>query len=101
MTPQVCTRPGQAARPQRWLHAPRRCRPPPILPEASAHHSHYELLAVLPWHRFAEVLDVRWANDDPNPRAVQRVQADREGALRDAYTKVLGWWWRRCGVGDG
>ena len=36
----------------------------------------------------AEVLDCRWANDDPNPRAVARVQHEREVALRDAYVKV-------------
>ncbi len=36
----------------------------------------------------AEVLDVRWANDDPNPRAVVRMQHEREVALRDAYAKV-------------
>jgi hypothetical protein len=39
----------------------------------------------------AEVLDVRWANDDPNPRAVARVQYEREDALRNAYVKVGGW----------
>lgn len=38
----------------------------------------------------AEVLDCRWANDDPNPRAVARVQHEREVALRDAYVKVGG-----------
>ena len=38
-----------------------------------------------------EVLDVRWANDDPNPRAVARVQYEREDALRNAYVKVGGW----------
>lgn len=36
----------------------------------------------------AEILDVRWANDDPNPRAVARVHHEREVALRDAYVKV-------------
>ncbi|EFN52859.1 hypothetical protein CHLNCDRAFT_138339 [Chlorella variabilis] len=35
-----------------------------------------------------EILDVRWANDDPNPRAVVRVQQEREDALRDAYAKA-------------
>ncbi|PSC68748.1 Pre-mRNA-splicing factor cwc2 [Micractinium conductrix] len=36
-----------------------------------------------------EVLDVRFAIDDPNPRAVARVQHEREVALRDAYTKAV------------
>eukprot|EP00887_Chlorella_sp_A99_P000567 scaffold17.g567.t1 len=35
-----------------------------------------------------EVLDVRWANDDPNPRAVARVQREREEAFRDAYVRA-------------
>ncbi len=38
-----------------------------------------------------EVLDVRWANDDPNPRAVQRVKREREEAFRDAYLQVRAW----------
>jgi hypothetical protein len=40
--------------------------------------------------KMAEVLDVRWANDDPNPRAVERVKREREEAFRDAYTQVRG-----------
>jgi hypothetical protein len=36
-----------------------------------------------------EILDVRWANDDPNPRAVVRVQQEREEALRDAYVRAV------------
>ncbi len=51
------------------------------------HQSHF-LLAVGCPAPAAEVLDVRWANDDPNPRAVARVQHEREVALRDAYVKV-------------
>ncbi|RMZ53450.1 hypothetical protein APUTEX25_003272 [Auxenochlorella protothecoides] len=37
----------------------------------------------------AEVLDVRWANDDPNPRAARRVQREREEAMRDAYVQAV------------
>ncbi|GAB4823748.1 hypothetical protein N2152v2_010794 [Parachlorella kessleri] len=39
--------------------------------------------------RMGEVLDVRWANDDPNPRAVQRVKREREEAFRDAYLQAV------------
>ena len=35
-----------------------------------------------------EVLDVRWANDDPNPTAVRRVHREREEATRDAYMQA-------------
>lgn len=45
----------------------------------------------------AEVLDVRWANDDPNPRAIVRVHHEREQAMRDAYLKVSCARWARCG----
>ena len=38
-------------------------------------------------------LDVRWANDDPNPKAVERVKAKREAILADAYIASL----ERCG----
>lgn len=36
------------------------------------------------------MLDVRFANDDPNPRAVERVKREREESFRDAYVQVLG-----------
>lgn len=36
-----------------------------------------------------EVLDVRWANDDPNPTAVRRVHREREEATRDAYMQAV------------
>ena len=39
------------------------------------------------------VLDVRWANDDPNPKAMERVKAKREALLADAYVASL----ERCG----
>ena len=31
----------------------------------------------------------RWANDDPNPRAVARVTREREEAFRDAYVRAV------------
>lgn len=36
-----------------------------------------------------EPLDVRWANDDPNPVAVQRVQREHEEAVRQAYDRAV------------
>lgn len=38
-------------------------------------------------------LDVRWANDDPNPKAMERVKAKREALLAEAYVASL----ERCG----
>lgn len=35
------------------------------------------------------VLDVRWANDDPNPKAIERVKAKREALLAKAYMVAL------------
>ena len=37
----------------------------------------------------AEPLDVRWANDDPNPAARRRVDREREAAVREAYNAAV------------
>ncbi len=33
----------------------------------------------------SEVLDVCWANDDPNPKAIMRVKREREETFTNAY----------------
>jgi len=82
-------KPDKGTPPGIAFHTVAHCCPSPLV---TSHPAITELhgwrCLCLPASLPAEVLDVRWANDDPNPRAVARVQHEREVALRDAYVKV-------------
>ena len=40
------------------------------------------------WPSAEEVLNVRWANDDPNPIAIVRVQNETEERVRDMFLRA-------------